>query len=232
MPATRAQHNKLVRSIAFGAGAIAAPLAIGAGLTALTRSRRTPWIAGGVALGLAAALRWQLQRWFTDEPAYTVERRIGALEIRRYAPRIEAHTRVAALDFETALDEGFRTLAGYLFGGNRDHRALAMTTPVLAIPRAQTHTVAFVMPPGRALADLPAPADERVQLVEVPERRVAVLRSRGRYDDPTIAAHIERLHELVADAELEPAGQPMFAGFDPPSTLPWLRRSEVWVELE
>ena len=229
--ATRAHTSKRARSVALGAGALAGPIAVGAGVAALTGSRRGGWIAGALSLGVLAALRWQLQRWWTDEPAYTVEDRIGGLEIRRYATAIEAHTRVSTLDFETAIEDGFRTLASYIFGGNEADQKLAMTAPVLNRPRATTHTVAFVMPPDRTLLSLPRPHDESIRLVEVPARRVAVLRYRGRYTNEVLREQTQRLHELVAAANLETRGEPIFAGFDPPWTLPFLRRCELWIEL-
>jgi hypothetical protein len=229
--ATQARANRLVRSFAFGAVALAASFAVSSGVRALTRSRRAGLIAGTASAAAFAAVRWQLQRWFTDEPAYVVERRIGELELRRYAPRIEAHTRIAVLDFETALDEGFQRLAGYIFGQNNRSQMLAMTTPVMNMPRARTHTVAFVMPPNQSLASLPSPNDDRISLVRVPARRVAVLRFSGRYTGKNMLEQTRRLHELVAAADLDTRGQPIFAGFDPPTTLPWLRRAEIWVEL-
>jgi hypothetical protein len=229
--ATKARSNKLARTIAFAAGALVTPLAIGAGVAAITRSRRAGWIAGGLTAAAVAAVRWQLQRWWTDEPEYEVERRLGELEIRRYPARIEAHTRLTVPDFETAVDEGFMRLANYIFGGNDAEQELAMTTPVLTIPRASTHTVAFVMPPDRTLDSLPRPHDDRVKLVTIPARRVAVIRFRGRYTDEVMLEQTRRLHELVAAADLDTKGQPMFAGFDPPSTLPMLRRAEMWIEL-
>jgi hypothetical protein len=229
--ATQPHNNKLARSIAFGVSALATPLAIGGGVAALTRSRRSGLIAGGIAGAVIAAVRWQLQRWFTDEPAYVVERRTGELEIRHYAARVEAHTRLTVPDFETAIDEGFRRLASYIFGGNDAKQSIAMMTPVITTPRASTHSVAFVMPPDRTLASLPAPADKRVRVVEMPARRIAAMRFHGRYTDRVMLEQTRRLHELVAAADLETRGQPMFAGFDPPSTLPWLRRTEMWIEL-
>lgn len=229
--ATQAHKHTRGRSLAFAAGAAAVPLAVGRALAALTGSRRVGWIAGGLTMTGFAVLRWQLARWFTVEPAYRLERRIGELEIRHYAPRVEAHTRLTVPDFETALDEGFRRLAKYIFGANEARTSLAMTTPVLTIPRATTHTVAFVMPPDLPLDSLPRPADDRITLVPRPARRVAVLRFSGRYNDAALLEQTRRLHELVTAADLDVRGQPLFAGFDPPSTLPFFRRSELWIEL-
>lgn len=219
-------HALRRRSTAFGAAALLSPIAIASGVTALTGSRRHGLVAGGIIGVAALALRWQMQRWFTREPAYTVERRIGDLELRRYAPRVELHTRVASLDIEGALGSGFRRLADYLFGNK-----LEMMTPVIARPRATTHTVAFVMPPHRTIDVLPPPADARLHLVEVPAQHLAVLRFRGSYTNETLQPQMTRLHDLVADARLHTTGEPIVAAYDPPSTLPPLRRLELWVEI-
>jgi hypothetical protein len=108
---------------------------------------------------------------------------------------------------------------------------LAMTGPVQSRASGGAHALAFVMPAGRTLASLPRPLDARIELIEVPEQRVAVLRYRGRYRGERVAREARRIRELAAAAGLPAAGEPVFAGFDPPSTLPWLRRNEIWLEL-
>jgi hypothetical protein len=242
--ATVPRANTFRRKLAFAVAAVAAPIAVGGAAKRLAGSRTAGWIAGGITLAAVAAVRWQLQRWINDEPAFTVERRLGELEIRRYAPRVEARTRIDDASFDRALETGFRRLAGYIFGGNARAESLAMTGPVLAggerlamtgpvqaRASGRGHEMAFVMPAGRPLAWLPRPGDPRIELVEVPERLVAVLRYRGRYRADRVEREARRIRELAAAALLATAGEPVFAGFDPPSTLPWLRRNEIWLEL-
>ena len=203
-----------------------------------------------------------LQRWFSDEPAFEVERRIGRLSIRRCATRIEARTHVGTDDFELALERGFHRLAGYLFGGNRPRaqsartlpvgsaggeelrpaapvvvsaaltsERLPMTSPVFIESRAGGYDMAFAMPRHRTLESLPAPDDAGVHLREVSPRRVAVLGFRGGYSREIIKARQSELTRLVAAGGLSAVGAPAFAAFDPPWTLPWLRRNEVFVEI-
>lgn len=228
---TQPHTNPHARSLAFGAALAMTPLALGSGVAALTRSRRAGSIAGAISVVALAALRWQLARLFTHQPAYVVEDRIGQLELRRYAPRIEAHTRLGVLDFETALDEGYHRIAAYLRGENELGEHLAMTAPVTIMPRARTHSVAFVMPPDRTLLSLPLPNDPRISLVTIPEGRIAALRCHCRYTGETMLEQTRRLHERVAAADLDTRGQPVFAAFDPPTTLPWLRHAEIWIAL-
>jgi hypothetical protein len=41
----------------------------------------------------------------------------------------------------------------------------------------------------------------------------------------------KQLLDSARDHEIEVRGEPAFAGYDAPSTLPILRRNEVWVEV-
>ncbi len=197
----------------------------------------------------AALARWQLARLFTEQPRYELEAKLGMLEIRRYPPRWVAETRVQN-SWDVALGEGFRRLARYLFGSNhrsqvssRGSEKLAMTAPVnVRVGRglvgtkedaaAASHVVSFNLPAGRSRESLPRPDDERVTIALKPEARMAVLRYRGRRDGDTVAAKFLELLVALRRAGLRHRGNPQFAGYDPPSTLPVLRRNEVWIELE
>jgi hypothetical protein len=242
------RRSAKIRRIAFYSTLTAVP--IGVGLLVGRRSRLAGAVAGGLtALGLGA-IRWQLARLFSDEPAYEVEEHIGPLEVRRYAAHVAAHTDIDDDNYDSALNAGFRRLARYIFGDNfrgerlemttpvtsRSKRAAAsekldMTAPVITAPAEHGYRMSFVMPPGRDIASLPTPNDSAIELDEVPERRVAVLRFRGRYNGSAVEQRERELMKLVEDAGLAAAGAPMFAGFDAPATIPLLRRNEVWVEL-
>jgi hypothetical protein len=230
------------------------------------------WIGFGTAAGVAFT-RWQMARWFAEQPEYEVEDRVGPLEIRHYDRVVRAETTVEARSWDDALNEGFRRLAGYIFGANRPrgaqgrvdstHDVISMTAPVNARPqkipmtapvnvRTERHalanladvesgansqaadasfTVTFTMPKNRTGGSLPVPEDSRVRLRSVPPRRVAVLRYTGRYSARRVAEKSRALLQAVQAAGLRTRGEPEFAGYDPPSTLPWLRRNEVWIEL-
>ena len=110
---------------------------------------------------------------------------------------------------------------------------LPMLSPVsVTTPKDRTYTMVFNLPRGRTLASLPAPNDERVRLERRPRRRVAVLEYRGRYSGARVAKKFSELLARVRDAGLPHHGSPEFASYDPASTLPFLRRNEVWIELD
>jgi SOUL heme-binding protein len=189
---------------------------------------RNAWLAGGVGLAALGVAAWQLQRLFVAETVHAVEMRSGALEVRLYPAVRIAETTVEG-HWDDALNEGFLRLAAFIFGGNKGAQKIAMTSPVLGSGDAAGFRVAFVMPDGVTPT---TPDDPRVALGELPPRRVAVLRFNGGHDATTIEAHKRELAHALAENGLHPRGEVSFAGYDPPSTLPLLRRNELWVELE
>jgi hypothetical protein len=232
----------------------AAGIAAGAWLLARGPERRAAGLAAlGASLGLGLA-RWQLQRVVTESVPYTVQMRLGEIEVRRYPPQIWAETVVEGANWTEALHDGFRRLAAYIFGANNESARLTMTAPVfssysasdadqqfeMAAPlladmdganERRDHTVAFVMPSDRDLDSLPAPRDRRVRLREVPQRRVAALRFRGNYESGLPYQKRDELLQRLREAGLSWHGEPRFAGYDPPTTWSPLRRNEVLVEL-
>jgi hypothetical protein len=65
----------------------------------------------------------------TETLGYEVEKKDGDFEIRRYGDHILAHVDVEA-SFDHAMNQGFRILAHYIFGGNKKRSSIEMTTPV------------------------------------------------------------------------------------------------------
>lgn len=231
LPLASTQGQAVVdhRRTSFRAGLLAIPVAAGLGWA--LRSRRTGLAAGGLAALALGALRWQMARWFTKTPAYTVDGRIGEIELRAYPMQIEARAELEAKTFEDALDLGFGRLACYIFGANALDEDLEMTTPVVTSLHEGSYTMVFAMPPGRPLASLPDPDDPRVVLSEVPQRRFAVLPFRGRFTRDNVNRHERKLLREVLDLGLVTRGSICFAGYDSPATLPFLRRNEVWIEI-
>jgi len=181
----------------------------------------------------------------TEEPKYDVVARQGTgaseVEIRRYAPRLAAETTVAAASETAARSEGFRRLAGYIFGGNRGQAKIAMTAPVaqspekiaMTAPVATTGTgpwtIRFFMPASYTRETLPVPNDPSVAIVEVPAETVAVLRYSGVPNAEAAAASRARLLAALAQGGWAPAGEPFDWFYDPPWTVPPLRRNEAVV---
>ncbi len=181
-----------------------------------------------------------------EEPPHQVVRQLGPVEIRSYGPRLAAQVVVGGSEIG-ARSAGFRQLAAYIFGANRSRSTIAMTAPVaqsasqsiaMTAPVDQAPTadgkwlVRFYMPGNYTRDTLPVPNDPGVQIVEAPAQTVAVLRYSG---IPTTAAGRDAATRLLAALEGSPyraAGPVMGWFYDPPWTLPPLRRNEAAVAVE
>jgi hypothetical protein len=179
----------------------------------------------------------------TEEPAYTVVQAIGpSLEIRHYGPRLAAETVVPG-DEVAARSEGFRRIAGYIFGANHGAATIAMTAPVstgpsetiaMTAPVAQAKTpegwrVRFFMPAKYTLETLPRPNDPRVEIVTVPPETYAVYRYTGTISAADVAGAHAELTRLLAGTDYSRSGEILNWFYDPPWTLPPLRRNEAAV---
>ena len=185
----------------------------------------------------------------TEEPAYENIARVGELEIRRYGERIAAETVVIGAD-DDARNQGFRRLAGYIFGSNETRSSIAMTAPVsqagaegsqtiaMTAPVSQVRsgmnswTVQFFMPSKYSMADLPVPNDPTVVLVTVPSQTYAVLRFKGVASVGEVERRKALLLTAIRGSGWQARGEPLTWFYDPPWTLPPLRRNEVVVLVE
>lgn len=175
----------------------------------------------------------------TEEPRYEALGTESGIEFRRYAPRLAAETVVEGAE-EAARSEGFSRLARYIFGGNQGSARIAMTAPVAQDPMriAMTAPVAQAATPGgyrirfflpAALRDPPVPNDARVSITEVPAETVAVLRFTGVPSPAAVAAARARLEAALPATRWVAAGEVVGWFYDPPWTIPALRRNEVAV---
>ncbi len=188
-----------------------------------------------IALGLAALSLTPAEAEMYkghETPPYTVERTLGEAEVRSYPPVLVAEV-TATGSRSGAASEGFRALAGYIFGGNAGAEKMAMTTPVAQSPQpGAAWSVRFMMPAERTLASLPSPGNAAVRLVELAPRRVIVLRFSGSPSDSALSDATDRLRAIAAEAGLTLRGEPEFLFYDSPFTLPWNRRNEVAFAVE
>ncbi len=182
----------------------------------------------------------------TEQPPYEVVGRVGEAEIRRYAPQIAAETLVDG-PVESARNEGFRRVAGYIFGDNTTKASVAMTAPVVQGREAaggsqsiamtspvvqqpaggESWSIQFIMPSKYTMATLPQPNDPRVRLVEIPARTFAVVRFSGLGREDAVARHEKALDAALAGSSWRAVGEPVTWYYDPPWTVPFLRRNEV-----
>ena len=174
---------------------------------------------------LLVAMAMATQAIAIEEPVYQVEKAWEAeqIEIRAYAPRVMA---VTGMDEDT--DGGFRVLAGYIFGGNAEEEKIAMTAPVQQ-SMAGEKEMAFMMPAEYAIEDLPAPEDQRVSFREAPAYTAAVIQFSGWASAEKADEKWQQLRGFLIAEGIDITGEPTLNQYNPPWTLPFMRRNEIIV---
>jgi len=184
-----------------------------------------------------------------EEPQYRVLAEGEEYEIRAYEPYLVAETIVAG-DYGDSGGQGFRILAGYIFGGNKASEKMAMTAPVTREPagnvkmnmtapviservaEAERYRYQFVMERKYTRETLPVPEDDRVTIREIPARTMAVHRYSGRWTASNYEKHTDILLRALARDGIEVVGAPQSAAYNSPFTPPFLRRNEILVEID
>jgi hypothetical protein len=206
----------------------------------------TYYILGGILLLLTV---WTAGSYLVirnlEEPAYTVLEKKNGYEIREYAPYIIAETEVKG-NYSQTLNQGFGIIADYIFGNNISKTSISMTAPVLqnesekiamTVPVINTlgdelnRNVSFVLPSKYTLETLPKPNNDKVQLTEVPSRKVAALGFNWYASEARVAKKQALLEKLLARENLSSNGPVQIAQYNPPLSMPLTRRNEIIIPI-
>lgn len=178
-----------------------------------------------------------------EEAPYKVLISSDKFELRDYASHILAETIVDG-DLEGAGNKAFRRLFRYISGDNRSQTKVAMTAPVsqeksgekisMTAPVGQQHdgdkwAVSFMMPSSYTLKTLPTPDDPLIILRQIPARQMATVRYSGFWSGGNYRDNLKELQEWVRSQGLTTTGDPVWARYDPPWTLWFLRRNEILI---
>jgi transposase len=183
-----------------------------------------------------------------EEPAYQTQLQEGNFEIREYASYLVAEVFMEGEDFDEASGDGFRILADYIFGNNLSRSSavqmagkaeaasenIAMTAPVQMDQGEQPDQwrMAFSLPSKWNLETAPVPNDQRVKLREVLPERMVVLQFSGRMGAHDLEEKEQELRQWATKQGITVAGSVRTARYDPPWTLPFLRKNEVQLKVE
>jgi len=196
------------------------------------------WLVGALAFGRIVTAEPAMA---IETPDYQVVLKQGAFEVRNYPAQTVAEVVVEG-DQQAAVRDGFRRLAGYIFGANSGDQKIAMTAPVGQSPvmsgpittsalNARRWVVRFDMPRSHDLSTLPKPKTAAIQLLTLPPMRMAAVRFSGLMSDGSAAKETAALLSYMTSSGLKAAGPPTLAQYDPPWT-PWfLRRNEVLIPI-
>jgi hypothetical protein len=185
-----------------------------------------------------------------EEPKFTLLEKDKAFELRAYAPKIIAEVVVDG-NMREASSKGFRLIADFIFGNNTvqsgKSEKISMTAPVSVEPQSEKISmtspvgvqhaskgwkVYFVMPSQYTLETLPKPKSPLVSIKQRSSQKFAVIRFSGLVDEEKMEKKVAELKQWTDNKKLKVLGNPELARYNPPWTLPFLRRNEVMLEVE
>jgi len=164
-----------------------------------------------------------------EMPKYRVIKKLGDVEIREYPSLILAQTSLKKSDYDEKGSNGFRTVAGYIFGGNQSQQKIAMTAPVI-MSMGDSSSMSFVMPSEYKMQDLPTPSNNQVKLIQENAKILAVIRFGGYSSSEKIQKYADKLYLELKSNHLETRGKLLYMGYNAPWDVT-NRRNEVAIEL-
>lgn len=220
-----------------------------------------------------AIFAWPLAVWLEvkklEKPKYTVLKELGParrfvdpIQIRRYAPYLIAEAVFEDGDMRSSLSQGFRQIAGFIFGKNTAPGAddgpqkvamtspvvleqhggkaasakIAMTSPVAAeMSDDKKFKVSFVMPSKYTKETLPIPDNDAVQIREVPAHTLASISWRGgRVREKEVEQKRQELVEQLKkhDITVDSNAPVKVYQYYPPFAPGWIRLNEVLLPID
>jgi hypothetical protein len=156
---------------------------------------------------MASSIEKQKYRLVKSEKEY---------EIRYYPSAMLATVYSSAKSYRQMSTPGFRTLAGFIFGGNESSTKISMTAPVHLDINDSASTMSFVMPSKYDEESLPSPNDSRVKLEKSQAEYVAVLRFGGYANDEKITRYSGKLRKALDNKGISYSGNFRYLGYNPP----------------
>lgn len=182
------------------------------------------------AIVFLAAVVWGLVVSNVETPEYVLVDQQGQIEIRDYSEIIVAEASIEG-DREEAIYAGFRMIANYIFGNNLSTEKVAMTAPVSQQSNGRSWKVRFVMPSVYTIETLPVPNNPEVKIISTPPKRYIAIRFSGFANNASIQENEAQLREFLAERSINAVANPVYAFYNDPWTLPFMRRNEVMIEI-
>lgn len=161
---------------------------------------------------------------------YIVNKKYENFEIRNYEATLFTSVKIATNEYNNAASQGFKILAGYIFGGNETNEKIAMTSPV-AMSLEDSMTIMFMVPKKRKKETLPVPNQSQIEFREEPAKTVAAISFGGWANDQKIKDYKNKLKAALDNEGIIYTNQFYFLGYNPPYEV-FNRKNEIIVELQ
>jgi hypothetical protein len=166
----------------------------------------------------------------SESQAYKVIQTEKEFEIRYYPTATMAMVTSDVKSYKELGNTGFRKLAGYIFGGNKDQKQIAMTSPVHMDIGDSVSTMSFVMPAGYNQDNLPIPNNSDVTISTSLDEYVAAIQFGGFSSNENIKHQTAMLENALKEKHISYYGHFRYLGYNPPYQL-FGRRNEVIVSI-
>lgn len=166
-----------------------------------------------------------------EKQKYRVVKAEKGFELRYYPPATFATVKSSAKSYRELSGSGFRTIAGYIFGGNESSTKIAMTSPVHMDINEKGSSMSFVMPSKYDVESLPKPNDAKVEIHETPGEYAAAIEFGGFANDASIRKHADLLKQLLDEKGVKTIGNFRYLGYNPPYQI-IARKNEIVVAVE
>lgn len=180
-----------------------------------------------------------------EEPSYTVKFKENNIEIREYPKLLAAQVQVSGERY-AAINDGFKILADFIFGNNKknikiqmtapvsqtQNERIAMTAPVTQRKEGNSWKIQFIMPSIYTIETLPTPNNSLIKIIELEPKRYIVIRFSGMNTDNNLKSHLNELMNYIQQKDISIIGEPIYAFYNPPWTLPFLKRNEILIEIK
>ncbi len=183
-----------------------------------------------IGLFIALQIYTSMETQKAETQVYEVVKTEKEFEIRYYPAVTMAKIKSSATTYKELGSSGFKKLAGYIFGGNKDKKQIKMTSPVHMDIGDSGSSMSFVMPSSYTKNSLPKPNDSEVTIEDALEEHVAAITFGGFASNKNIKEHTELLETALKKHHLSYYGDFRYLGYNPPYQL-FGRRNEIIVTL-
>jgi hypothetical protein len=183
-----------------------------------------------------------------ETPKFNIVQKDGKFEIREYQEYINASVEIES-DYKSAVNEGFRILADYIFGNNRAKTSISMIAPVteqtvkskkieMTAPVTSTkvvgdkkYLISFTMPAKYTLASLPEPINKSISIYKVAPHKAVALKFSGYLNESTAAKKTQEMEAWLKQNNIQAKEGFITAQYNPPWILGPFRKNEIIANL-
>jgi hypothetical protein len=164
-----------------------------------------------------------------EQRKYQVIKKYDKFEIRKYEAALFSSVKLGRKGYDDSANEGFRILAGYIFGDNDAKEKISMTSPV-TMELGDTSKMMFMVPKSYDLESLPHPKNNNIVFEKQEEKYFAAIRFGGWANDKKIEQYKSILKAALKNENIAYKNRFAYLGYNPPYEF-INRRNEVIVEL-